>query len=166
MTPPRRPHPHPVEELLHHYGEASGRFGRRMAHELGVHHTDLDAIAVLHGAPEPLTVSELGRALQLSSAAVTAVVDRLERAGHLVRQRDDSDRRKVHLAPTTRLDGAVHTMIDPFVALLRARLAELDPADLDAAARVLDAALDALRALEEGDPPSRVEGGTAQPELS
>lgn len=35
--------------------------------------------------------------LGLTSGAVTAVIDRLEKEGHVRRRRDDRDRRKIHL---------------------------------------------------------------------
>ena len=44
-----------------------------------------------------LTGGALGQAVALSSASVTALVDRLERAGHARRVRDPQDRRRVVL---------------------------------------------------------------------
>jgi DNA-binding MarR family transcriptional regulator len=49
----------------------------------------------------PITPGRLGKALRLPSASVTAVIDRLERAGHIQRVRDTNDRRRVLLVPTT-----------------------------------------------------------------
>ena len=46
---------------------------------------------------EPMTPSGLRRHLGLTSGAVTACVDRLERAGHIRRVRESADRRVVHL---------------------------------------------------------------------
>jgi DNA-binding MarR family transcriptional regulator len=48
----------------------------------------------------PMTPGRLGKALRLPSASVTAVIDRLERAGHVQRVRDTNDRRRVLLVPT------------------------------------------------------------------
>ncbi|WP_326559137.1 MarR family winged helix-turn-helix transcriptional regulator [Micromonospora sp. NBC_01796] len=67
-------------------------------HGLGV--TDLQAlIAVMHAERrgEPITPGRLGEQLNLSSGSVTALVDRLERTGHIRRDRDTADRRKVFL---------------------------------------------------------------------
>jgi DNA-binding MarR family transcriptional regulator len=46
---------------------------------------------------EALTAGTLGQAVELSSASVTALVDRLEKAGHVRRVRDPADRRRVAL---------------------------------------------------------------------
>ena len=48
----------------------------------------------------PITPGRLGKALRLPSASVTAVIDRLERAGHIPRVRDTTDRRRVLLVPS------------------------------------------------------------------
>lgn len=48
----------------------------------------------------PITPGQLGKALRLPSASATAVIDRLERAGHIRRVRDTHDRRRVLLVPT------------------------------------------------------------------
>lgn len=76
----------------------------RLAHEFAgrhdLHSTDFQALVhVMHaeGRGRPLSPGELGQALSLSSGATTAVVDRLERAGHIRRDRDPQDRRKVRL---------------------------------------------------------------------
>jgi DNA-binding MarR family transcriptional regulator len=46
---------------------------------------------------QALTAGALGSAVELSSASVTALVDRLERVGHVRRVRDPADRRRVAL---------------------------------------------------------------------
>src|SRR4051794_41820114 len=46
---------------------------------------------------DAVTAGSLGAAVELSSASVTALLDRLERAGHLRRGRDAEDRRRVVL---------------------------------------------------------------------
>ncbi|MGY1828063.1 MULTISPECIES: MarR family transcriptional regulator [unclassified Blastococcus] len=74
--------------------------GQRFADLHGLGRTDVRAlVAVMDAARrgEALTAGRLGSAVELSSASVTALVDRLERAGHLRRVRDDADRRRVTL---------------------------------------------------------------------
>ena len=149
--PPRRAE-RTIEDLLHSYGVGAGRMARAMAHDMAVNHTDMDAIEVLHMAPEPMTISELGRSLQLSSAAVTSVVDRLEAAGHLVRVRDAADRRRVRLVLTDRVHADAMSTLDPFLSSLRRRLAAIPASELRAAATVLAAAVAALD--EAGHGPS------------
>ncbi|MEV5607530.1 MarR family transcriptional regulator [Streptomyces sp. NPDC052225] len=80
----------------------NGEFNR-LAHAFaqthGLHPTDIHALGAILDAErgDPLTPSRLRERLDLTSGAVTACLDRLERAGHIARVRDQSDRRVVHL---------------------------------------------------------------------
>ncbi|GAB3320070.1 MarR family transcriptional regulator [Geodermatophilus aquaeductus] len=74
--------------------------GERFAKPHGLGRTDVRAVIAILDATrrgEPLTAGGLGAAVGLSSASVTALVDRLERAGHVHRVRDPADRRRVVL---------------------------------------------------------------------
>ncbi|MFF8091715.1 MarR family transcriptional regulator [Streptomyces sp. NPDC016675] len=71
---------------------------RQFAQRHGMHPTDVRALIALMDASragEAMTAGRLGAALGLNSAGTTALVDRLERAGHVRRVRDDRDRRRV-----------------------------------------------------------------------
>ncbi len=73
------------------------RFARQ--HHLG--RTDMNAImwiSVGETGGQPLTVGQLAAKLGLGGPATTALVDRLEVAGHVVRHRDSLDRRRVTLS--------------------------------------------------------------------
>ena len=75
-------------------GLHSARFAQRHA----MHPTDVRALIALMDASrarEEMTAGRLGAALGLNSAGTTALVDRLERAGHVRRVRGERDRRKV-----------------------------------------------------------------------
>ncbi|MGY1697214.1 MarR family winged helix-turn-helix transcriptional regulator [Geodermatophilus sp. SYSU D00814] len=77
--------------------------GQRFADAHGLGRTDVRAVIAIMDAAragEPLTAGGLGAAVGLSSAAVTALLDRLERAGHVQRVRDAADRRRVVLQMT------------------------------------------------------------------
>ena len=66
------------------------------AHGLG--RSDLNAIMWISGGTRtgrPITAGELAVKLGLGPPATTALVDRLENAGHVRRTRDTSDRRKI-----------------------------------------------------------------------
>ena len=74
--------------------------GQRFAGLHGLGRTDVRAMVAIMDAArrgEALTAGALGRAVDLSSASVTALVDRLERGGHVRRVRDPQDRRRVAL---------------------------------------------------------------------
>lgn len=66
------------------------------AHGLG--RSDLNAIMWIStgtSSGRPMTIGELAQRLGLSPAATTALVDRLESAGHVSRLRDPANRRRV-----------------------------------------------------------------------
>ena len=74
--------------------------GQRFADLHGLNRTDVRAwVAVMDAARrgQSLTAGGLGEAVDLRSASVTALVDRLERVGHVRRVRDPEDRRRVSL---------------------------------------------------------------------
>ncbi len=75
--------------------------GQRFADQEGLGRTDVRALTALMDATRHgrgLTAGSLGAAVDLSSASVTALVDRLERMGHVHRERDEADRRRVVVA--------------------------------------------------------------------
>jgi len=77
--------------------------GQRFAGLHGLGRTDVRALVAIMDAARagrPMTAGALGQAVELSSASVTALVDRLERVGHVERVRDEHDRRRVVLAMT------------------------------------------------------------------
>lgn len=61
---------------------------------LGINRTDLRVLDILERTG-PLTAGRLAELASLSTGAVTAVIDRLESAGHVHRARDPADRRRV-----------------------------------------------------------------------
>ncbi|MGH3429051.1 MAG: MarR family winged helix-turn-helix transcriptional regulator [Mycobacteriales bacterium] len=72
-------------------------FTQAIASRLGMNPIDLQCLnlLVLHG---PVTPSRLAEAMSMTKGgAITAVIDRLEKAGYLQRRRDTQDRRQVLL---------------------------------------------------------------------
>ncbi|MEV8335015.1 MarR family winged helix-turn-helix transcriptional regulator [Streptomyces niveus] len=83
-------------ELRRMNGEIN-RLVHGFATDQGLHATDIQALAAILDAETPLTPGRLRDHLGLTSGAVTACLDRLERAGHIRRSRESADRRVVHL---------------------------------------------------------------------
>ena len=74
-----------------------------ISRSLGVHRSDLRCLHHLESGA--LTAREIGLRTGLTSGSVTALIDRLERAGFVERDRSLSDRRSV----AVRLTGHRHT---------------------------------------------------------
>jgi DNA-binding MarR family transcriptional regulator len=66
---------------------------------LGVNRTDGRCLDILHQHGR-LSAGQLAEESSLSTGAITAVIDRLERAGYVERVADPSDRRRVLVAVT------------------------------------------------------------------
>jgi len=77
----------------------SVEFEKHVAHQLTVNPTDLAAMEHLIQSG-PLGPTELARRLDISTAAVTTVVDRLTALGHVTRTKHPTDRRGVVVVPT------------------------------------------------------------------
>jgi len=89
-----------VEAQVRRLTVESQRLAHTFAGRHGLHATDFEALIHVmdaEGRGTPLTPGDLAAALGLTSGAATAVVDRLERHELVRRDRDDADRRKVHL---------------------------------------------------------------------
>ncbi|SCF02100.1 MarR family winged helix-turn-helix transcriptional regulator [Micromonospora chokoriensis] len=89
-----------ITNNLRRYASDAQQVGHAFANLHGLNPTDLQALIAVMDAEllgEPITPGRLGEHLNLSSGSVTALIDRLERAGHIRRDRDTTDRRKVLL---------------------------------------------------------------------
>lgn len=88
-----------VGELARINQGATNLFDERVGEFLGINNTDgrcLDIISQLGRVSAGQLANEAG----LTTGAVTAVVDRLEAAGYVRRNRDPLDRRKIWVEPT------------------------------------------------------------------
>ena len=149
-TPPRTHEPETwaLRALGTASAEASGALARRMR----MHPTDLSAMSHVAASDGHLGPRELSTRLGITPAAMTDVVDRLEAAGHLLRERDTADRRRVRLVPTesaaTEVRGQLRSLLDRLDALTD----DFTDAERDAIHRYLQAATEAYHrfAVDEG----------------
>lgn len=117
-----------------------------------LHHTDAEALGRVLVAQEsgtPMTAGALAAELGLTTGAITAVVDRLERAGHLSRVRHEQDRRKVLLQHSS--EG--RALADDFFEPVRRRsdlvMDQFSPTELEVVRRYLAATGAAVAAQRE-----------------
>ncbi len=75
------------------------------------------ALAVLDGAGEPLSPTEIARRLIVTTASVTSLLDTLERRGLVERRADPADRRRLLVAITPPAQDLVRQYVPEVVAL-------------------------------------------------
>jgi DNA-binding MarR family transcriptional regulator len=83
---------------------------------IGVNATDLNCLNILSFSGS-LTAGELAKATGLTTASITGVIDRLESAGFVTRERDPNDRRRVVVSLVLeKAVGEVAPVFAPMVA--------------------------------------------------
>jgi DNA-binding MarR family transcriptional regulator len=111
-----------VREAFRLNGQAGDAMDQAAAEFLGIHRTDTRLLDVLQMRGR-LSAGELAKAGHLSPGALTAALDRLERAGYVRRVRDDNDRRRVLVEITDRMEKLTWELYGPLAssgdALLR-----------------------------------------------
>jgi DNA-binding MarR family transcriptional regulator len=109
---------------LRRAGAAMQLLGAASAERIGINVTDLNCLNLL-ALTGQLTAGELARETGLTTASITGVLDRLEEAGFVRRERDAHDRRRVvvHLDPARGLRD-VAPVFAPVVEAWRAVAAQ------------------------------------------
>lgn len=80
------------------YMAAYALFNQAVADHLRIHPTDLQCLNLLSLEAEPVTTGRIAELTGLTTGSATRLVDRLERAGYVTRERDTADRRRVLVA--------------------------------------------------------------------
>lgn len=104
---------------------------RKETEQFGVTSRQATLLFLVKASPG-LTLRALAAAEGISAPALSAHVDRLETAGHLVRVRDAVDRRRVGLELTPKGERLIRSIRERRTAWLAGRLEELEPAELRA----------------------------------
>ena len=130
-----------VLTALQRWGLENDRYDLAVARAHGVGVTETRAVDHLQAAGE-LTPGELGEALSLTSGAVTALIDRLERAGWVTRSPHPDDRRSVVLRLTDSCHELIETVWAGYAEALAEAAAELPAAHRAALVRYLERAAD------------------------
>jgi DNA-binding MarR family transcriptional regulator len=81
-----------LSSQLDHLDEAA-------ATHYGLNRTDMRALDIL-GREGPLAPTELAHRVGFTTGGITTVIDRLQRAGYVVRRPDDTDRRRLLIEVT------------------------------------------------------------------
>ena len=146
-----------LAQALARWTEAERTYRSAAARRLRLGASDFEALLLLVQDEKPWTAGKIAEALEVTTGAVTGLVDRLEKGGWVQRVRDAVDRRQVWIerAPARRQE------LDDELAAQRAVLAaaasSLDDAALDLAVKVIERAAEHL--LEQGE----VQAAEAEP---
>lgn len=135
-----------LARLLRQLTVETDRFSEVFGEAHGMHRTDLNALVVIMDSERrgnPVSPTSLARALHMSASATTAVLDRLEAAGHVVRGPDPSDRRKVGLTMAGRALELGEQFFRPLANEMKASWAGFTEAERETIARFLVLSIEA-----------------------
>jgi DNA-binding MarR family transcriptional regulator len=86
-----------LEEAMRRSSAQGVLFGQAVANMAGISNSDMECMDILH-LEGRVTAGRLAEVTGLTTGAITGVVDRLEKAGYVRRERDERDRRKVFIS--------------------------------------------------------------------
>ena len=109
-------------------------------------------VMMADGAGVHLTAGDLRRQMGLSGAAITYLVERMVATGHLRREVDPSDRRKVILRYADQGMGVALEFFGRLATHQQRALAELPDEDLEAAHRAFGAMVKAMKSFRDEMP--------------
>jgi DNA-binding MarR family transcriptional regulator len=121
------------------------RISKRMAAQLGLTAPQRLALRFIGRHPR-VTLGELAELLHLHPGTVTGIVRHLEELGLITRERSSEDVRRMHLTVTAAGRALDRKRRGTVEAAVRRAVAELDPAQLDETARVMERLATALAA--------------------
>ena len=123
------------------YQTSNDNFDQAIADHLGMNRTDMRCVDLIDQAGG-MTAGELARAAGLTTGAVTAVVDRLERAGMARRVADPDDRRRVRIETTPKLWELTGPLMGPFIAESQSILDDYSTEELERMSEFLRRVID------------------------
>ncbi|MEH3139205.1 MAG: MarR family winged helix-turn-helix transcriptional regulator [Mycobacterium kyogaense] len=140
-----------LEELIAADVRALTAQSDQIGHAFAAHHglSDNDFRALLHvmvaeTTGEPLAAGGLRARMGMSGAAITYLVERMIASGHVLREPDPDDRRKVKLRVAEHGMDVAREFFTPLADHLTGALTDVPDADLRAAHRVFGAIVEAM----------------------
>src|SRR6478736_3507401 len=137
---------HPLLRILQEFTIEANRYVDAAGDRKDMHRTDMNALAVImrHTARgNVVTPGLLRKELNLSSPATTALIDRLDSAGHVVRERHSTDRRQVQLKMTPKAFREGGAIFAPLAKHMGGALAGFSEGELDTVMRFMTAMIEA-----------------------
>ncbi len=128
-----------AESIVHRYLTLV-RYQRRKSEQIRMSaNISGKQLAVLRHLVEegPQNVGQISHFLYVRDATTSSLLDRMERDGYVTRRRSTEDCRKVYVEPTEKGRQIAATAPAGTIWLLRSRLPELDPEELEPIDRAL-----------------------------
>ncbi|WP_424466259.1 MarR family winged helix-turn-helix transcriptional regulator [Pseudoclavibacter helvolus] len=145
-----------VLNLLREYREAEAKMRARTRSSMRMNENDLIALRFLlqqQRRGQIVMQKDLGERLNISSASVTGLVDRLVKSGHVERRPHPTDRRASIIAPTGESDKEVRETLGLMHQRMIAVVDSLTTQELDGVAKFLTGMVSSVEA------PSSTHGG-------
>lgn len=138
MSTPEHPAGVPASRDLTEAGQgiamASVALNTAVAQAMGLHPSE--GLCLWHVTDsaygEPLTAGKLAEATGLTTGAITGIIDRLEAAGLVRRERDRADRRKVFIRPVPEQVTSMMELFEPLELAFDELVQRYQPAQLTA----------------------------------
>lgn len=119
--------------------------------------------AIVETELDEITPAEVGRQVHLSASTVTRILDRLERADLIRRERTSTDRRKVSLVLTDYGRERYRDLPTPLQERFLANLGDLDVHEQQALLHALQRVVELMEAQRLDAAPMLTPGETVQP---
>ena len=116
------------------------------ANRLGIHRADFHCLDIVSRG-RAITPGQLATELGLTTGAITALLDRLEKARYLRRRRDRHDRRRILIEPSKRARAKVRPILTGVVTAANRALRLFRMSELRVILRFLNQNRAAIRAL-------------------
>ena len=130
-------------------------FSHVLARQLRLAPSDLTAIGHLYN-DGPLTPRELATRMEMTSGTMTALLDRVEKAGFLSRQSNPNDRRSLLISVTPAGQHAMQWVDEHFDAVLREALEQAPAPVVEALVTVLRELSEALETRAQSESPLNI----------
>lgn len=122
----------------------------RLFREHGITPSQYNILRILRGEGKPLPILEIAQRTVTVVPGITGLIDRLEQAGFVVRNRCLEDRRVIFISLTDSGTKVVADLDQPVLDLHRKLFGHLTPAELQTINKLLEKAREGLEMLPEG----------------
>lgn len=110
----------------------------RLFRDYGLTPAQYNILRILRGEGKPLPILEIAERTITVVPGITGLIDRLEQAGLVHRERSVDDRRVIYVAITDKATKALRQLDQPILELHRSLMGHLSQADLKELSRLLE----------------------------